>query len=358
MRLLGVCLGLWSVLGLRGWAEEVCYTFDASSEGWMSLDPEARVQQVMGTESVKAGAGALEFRYTLRAGALPVVGTFGLQPPQGFQGIDLWVRTSQDTTLALVVSEGDGSTYNFPFFVFAQRWTRVQARLEEFLLGDDQVDENQRLDAEQVGTLGLLDVAFFLAQLGQQPLPQPQRTLWLDEVRLTDQELPSRCPQRILPDGRAILWLGPSIEGPLFWVPVIGQVRMQAEKGQPVLHWRYRVTPQQPLSLLLFPGPPSLQGARGFRLRVRCPHTTVLGLALEERGTKGTYGAQIQVQGSPHWQEFTLPLEAFLPDPNKPDPDGKLDLAQVGVIFLADAAGGLQAFGEHELWIAEVAVEK
>jgi hypothetical protein len=120
------------------------------------------------------------------------------------------------------------------------------------------------------------------------------------------------------------------------WQAMGAGASLQTAEGISTL--RYEIKRGQ-LAAAVMPVPAGLASMRAVRLRVRSDHDTPLAVLLTERGG-GRYTA-IFWSAANLWQQIELtPGDFALSDgPNDPpDPDGKLDLADVQAIALVDVA--------------------
>lgn len=130
----------------------------------------------------------------------------------------------------------------------------------------------------------------------------------------------------------------------------------EVKSGKGSLSYSYEVVPKQ-LKVLALQGPRDLSGMRSIRLWVKCSHATAVVVGLGETGG-ATYQAAAHCTAGA-WQEIAVNLDEFIVDEPAKDPNGKLDLDQIGSITILDIGGFLAAFlpdlkGPRTMWLDDV----
>lgn len=157
-------------------------SFDAGYSAWIPLTGEARLSDEV-PEAMEEGQ-ALHWQYQIGPN-LPSVLLRPMDAPPLAEPLTIrfWVKSSAPTTLLLQLEEsadarGNKSGYNHVIPVTTvNEWQEVELDLAEFKLGDDKVDENNRLDFNEVETLLLADMAAMTGRTGA-------NELWLDQVEI------------------------------------------------------------------------------------------------------------------------------------------------------------------------------
>lgn len=114
---------------------------------------------------------------------------------------------------------------------------------------------------------------------------------------------------------------------------------VKAGKGS--LSWSYEITPKI-IRVLALQRPLDLSGMKSLRFWVKCSHDTSIIVSLAE-ASGASYQANAHCPAG-KWQEVAVNLDELTPDEPAKDPNGKLDLDQVGSISLFDVAGFLALF--------------
>src|SRR5688572_30785429 len=150
--------------GAQGAAREY-YDFDQDLQGFtailvkdgaFNLDPNGGLSVVTAKEQVKSGVGTLAWSYKPEPNAFRAL-VAEAKLPAGAARVELWVRCTAQTALIFSAREMDGSSYQLVFHVPSHEWTRVSANLDEMVLDENGTDENDRLDPDQVNSIGVLD---------------------------------------------------------------------------------------------------------------------------------------------------------------------------------------------------------
>jgi len=110
--------------------------------------------------------------------------------------------------------------------------------------------------------------------------------------------------------------------------------------------------------LLALQRPVDLAGMKSLRLWVKASHATALVIGLAENGS-ATYQAAVTCAAG-KWQEVLVNLDELVPDEATKDPNGKLDLDQVGSIQVLDIGSFLvnllpELKATRTLWLDEIA---
>jgi len=127
----------------------------------------------------------------------------------------------------------------------------------------------------------------------------------------------------------------------------------EVKAGKGSLSYSYEVTPET-IRMLGLPRPLDLTGMKSLHLWVKCSHATAVVIALTESGG-GSYQTSVTCDAG-KWQEVAVNLDEFVLDDPSKDPNGKLDLDQIGSIQVVDAGGFLVKFlpelkGTRKIWL-------
>ncbi|HEV3027515.1 MAG TPA: hypothetical protein VG457_08070, partial [Planctomycetota bacterium] len=127
----------------------------------------------------------------------------------------------------------------------------------------------------------------------------------------------------------------------------------EVKAGKGSLSYSYEVTPDT-IRMLGLPRPLDLTGMKSLHLWVKCSHATALVIALTESGG-GSYQTSVNCNAG-KWQEVAVNLDEFVLDDPSKDPNGKLDLDEIGSIQVIDAGGFLVKFlpelkGARKIWL-------
>jgi len=336
------------------------FSFDEGVGGWTSLDTEAVIKQETDPSQVKVGKGALSFQFTPRKGALSLLSYNNLMI-KGANAATFFLKSSEPTVVVFILHERDDSRYQALRYTPAGEWVRHDVHFSDLTLADDASDENDQLDPDQVDAVILADIEVIYAQSAQKT--GAPRLMLLDELAFL-----------IAPDrtGDEKLILDDFEDGVGAWFPMqmsSGEVpsfdasallRATAERGdvksgRQALEFRYRITPHQFPVLLHQLAGKKLADSMGVRMWVKTDAPTVLVVSLGERGG-GRYSTPFFCPGN-RYQQVTLKVADFALDDDAKDANGRLDLATVNSLTIADAASFLAthfqgiAAGERTLYL-------
>ena len=137
-------------------------------------------EQVVGTVShvtdqgrAKVGRGALALKYVLAENTFPLL----VRMASRINRLSLWIRTlNQPAEVYIGAHERDDSNYGTLIHIEpGEGWKHLELDLSEFVLDEDSIDENGRLDFDQIDGISIVDVGGFMGTRGE-------NTLLVDEV--------------------------------------------------------------------------------------------------------------------------------------------------------------------------------
>jgi hypothetical protein len=334
----------------------VTYDFEAddATAAWTVNGPNAAAKVSHAAADVRVGKGALLCTYTGQPGA-PFSLTKAELQIAGTRSLLLSAKASSQAPLALSLAEEDGSAYHTFVTLPGEQWCDVALPLSDFQLQDGSQDENGALDAEQVRTFTIQELANMPGEFGGIFGTKPgSQTLILDNVSFTPEIVPSGTkaePGKVLID---------EFSRPWFQLLPVGGAQLRHVPGdgndQPsALRIRFTFAPagaQAWPGIVLPVGHADLSGTRALRLRVKSVGPLKLHILLEEQdGSR--YEANTVLAEAEGWRARDVALADFKLDPSRTDENGALDADQLRVIVIvADAWNALldeQEQGEFEL---------
>ncbi|MBI2191504.1 MAG: CIA30 family protein [Planctomycetes bacterium] len=315
------------------------WSFKSGPEGWKA--------PFGGDLSVKGGE--LAYKYDIQVGAFAAFAVENLKLSDQVKALHLRVKSSHAEGLAVILKEQDRSNYKHEIPLKPGKWSELDIPISAFYLdtkalGEDAVDENQKLDLTQVESFFVVDASgLVLGLLGGKA---GERAVLNAEIRVAGVAFrgPSGragapAPARSGSPGKGRS--GPSwtfradVEG---WTAVFGG-DVSEERGE--LAYRYDITAWQ-LRAVMVENPPIPDTAQQIRLRLRSSHTDKLTLALEE-ADGSSYVTEVALTPG-QWKDVDVPLSSFHLNPDAKDDHGKdendrLDLSQVRYLQVVDLAG-------------------
>ncbi|MGQ9732633.1 MAG: hypothetical protein ACUVX8_15350 [Candidatus Zipacnadales bacterium] len=167
----------WEVTEIDGKRAIRLDSFERAPLQWMVIAGRG-VQVEYDSDFTTHGNFSLRLQYDLPPGKLIGVLT-SLQGVNltGMKVLKLWLLSEVDTTLIVALKETDESNYH----MMVELPTRDELapftlELAEFELSDDSVDENHRLDVEQIKELTIGDISALTTNIAR------VNTLWIDDV--------------------------------------------------------------------------------------------------------------------------------------------------------------------------------
>jgi hypothetical protein len=322
------------------------WLFDGDVEGFACTDPTAQVTSTSDENVVREeGNGVLELSYTpSRDGLQALVGqaTGGLTGGHSLRGC---IRTSAQTVILVGLVEADGSGYHAGFSSLPGRWQEIALDFSEFALGDDDTDENGKLDPDQVQTVVIADAVAMMATLAEQvpfliaPDMSP-RMLWLDDLRIDSEGVDPR-------------WADVNIDGvdgvrvesfesvPLQWMCLAGpgiEITYDPEHkahGEYSLRLAYDLPPSKLfVAATGLTGIP-LAGMKVLRVSYASEVATTLLVEIEEAdGSK--YNTMVPIDATDTFVAIEIPLGDLELAHDSTDENGRLDMDQAKQFVVGD----------------------
>ena len=332
--------------------------------GQFGMDAEGSLTVVK--DVVHGGKGALTYTYKPEKVSVRAI-VAGVSFPEATQSISLWVRSNTRTQLVLSLREDDETAYDFPFYVPAHEWTQVRANLDEFRLGNNSTDENNKLDISQVHSLALVDIASVLVNIPDLPLVSDfnsQRQVWLDDVQFSTMPAPRAMGEVKAGDQKALLlnnfesgvvdWIAARVtleaNAPRFELfPETVSMRVLPEAAGPGgnktplepggkgLRISYKRSGQDAFAFVRSVERQDLRAADRLRLSVNLSQKSLLIVQVKERDDS-EYQYVILPDNSTGWQNVDVPLSALTLAENSKDENNHLDPDQIKELTLVDAS--------------------
>lgn len=366
----------------QGAAREL-YDFEQDAQGFnailikdSSLTPEAGALTVVtAKEQVKSGSGTLAWTYKAEPGQARVLLAEAKVPGQA-KRLELHVKSTAATALMFNIREQDGSAYNLGFYVPAHEWTRVSANLDEFTLGENETDENRKLDLDQVASIGVMDVAQMLVNvpgIGEAPGLRSQRTLWLDDLRFAGE--PAPVGFGAVKEGAKSSFVVDNFENDAVrWMPIRvvlsqpptaelfpantsvkalkeaagpGAGKSPTEAGGRGLRFTYSRAAMELFALHRNLDQADVSKADRFRASLRMSQKSLVIISLKERDGS-EYSHIIMPDQSEGWQSLDLVLSDFTLGNDSRDENNVLDAGQIKEISIVDASPFAGTLGNGE----------
>ena len=342
------------------------FDFEHPPRGWKSLDRQAQIRHQKDPEEVKSGSGMLEYHYTIREKALPLVFRRVLRMPQA-KSLRMWVKSTATMLLAVVLEERDGSRYNVVFFSPKQTWQDVAFSINDFTLAKDSRDENGKLDLDQVHIIGFLDTTCLFSQ--KITVHDPERSFFIDDLEVLTTAAIGRC-RLSEAEGRrdliidtfetASVWIPVTISGHDFNLDDTASVAIttepaQVKAGNRALQYSYNIEPKNIHAAFAFYTVPA--EANSIHFWIKTNNTRMLVLILGEKD-KSLYQTNFYLPAN-RWQEIRLNLNEFQLWKDSVDENNKLDAGQIQSIGIFDLTGLLVNIsadlqGKGQLWIDDL----
>ena len=358
-----VCI-LPVALAAQAWAQDDVikrWDFEQDNGGWVTFDDQATLARTNEADAVFRGEWSLEFTFPQR---MPDQETPDIIPGVIIAPVDVdatdvkslrfAVAPAYSVPVLVVLNEKGGASYMSVAWAEAGRWNECELGLADFVLGDDSHDENNRLDADQIETIGFADGSLFTRVLATEGLPihapaAEQMTLWLDEIVLSAAEVERP------PDTEATLVIDRCDTPTIQWLPVGGdEVHLgfvEAEAPEESGHLSVRFVTPAGTAFALIKGvlPGRLEGTTGLALEMRVELGVELAFVVEESG-ETRYMTTRRLPASAEWQQVRLPLSEFDLAPDATDPNFHLDPHLIRRLIIADFAGVVTGAMSANTW--------
>jgi hypothetical protein len=351
--------------------------FETDAAGWAAMkldagglaeDPGAKLG--IAKDGARVGKGSLSFTYEIVPGTLRVVALQKELGLEGMKSIRFSVKCSASTALIVSLTERNGATYQSSVACPAGAWQDIAVNLDEFVADDPAKDGNGRLDPDELASVGVFDIAGFVAQL--LPDLKGPRTLWLDEIVFCSKPVPATSGPaevtKVVPvyrvdsfETQLVRWTPISIdfsEGPkigLFEPPAAIDATAAPGGGRQSLKHTYPRGSTRIYGLMRNLEKVDLARATGLDLSLKTSLDGTYIVNLEEKdGSR--YNQMVTLNSGDGWKALSFGFGSFTLADDSQDENGKLDASQIKQILVADAsalAGGSQA-DRVTLWIDEV----
>ena len=339
-------------------------TFTSNADGWIAVQPVGsggKVSVVHEDADLKVGTGSLLLSYPVGPGqiagaALPVADGAASK----MASIHFWVRSAADTPLAITLQEKSGGQYVAMFTAPKGKWQEVELGVQDFTPSTDPgtpADPNGKLDPDLVESITVLDLAQFLAQVPAMSsllgVQAGDRSLLLSDFKVTTKPLAEANTAT-----EAEYLLDRFVRPQPAWAALNGTARIVSEAplGAPALRMDYNLASDKAAAVFKRLKPGALAGKATLSLRLASTHDCKLVVQLEEKGG-GKYNANLAIPAGSKATDLTVSIPTMTPDPQAKDPNGKLDLDQVGQITLVDVTALTEAPGMNTLWIGKVSAK-
>jgi hypothetical protein len=341
------------------------HTFEENDGGWQGLGTTATVSLTHDANFVKGGKGALQFAYGVKKGELNML---LLPTPDKVlstaRSIRFWVKTDHASPLAVVLQEKDGARYNTMFSVRKGAWQQVELSIADFVVDsgkDAPKDANGKLDLDDVGNVGIIDIAQLFVQ-GDEALAKAfgietgTRNLYLDDFSVSPTALAASAT---LKNGEGSL---DTFARPQVGWMAMGGVELSRVTGKPLegagMQAKYHQAPAAIAGFAKYVPTAGLLGATKLALSVASEKPAKLIVQVEERGG-GKYNTTIELPGNSGRADLSLNFADFKAAMDSHDDNNRLDLDQVTQIILFDGTGLLDgADTDNTLWINNIKAVK
>lgn len=307
---------------------------ETNAQGWAPLVEGTTLSITQEPTNVRQGQGALQFDYE------PVEDFYlfqrdGLQVA-GARSLSFSVKASEKTPFLYGLAEADGSAYDAWAQLPANQWVDIEANLADLQLRPGSDDENGQLDTDQITTIVFFDLSNMPGEdgraLGWKKGPQQ---LWIDNVIISDRQVPSAFNTERLPDGNQRMVVANFESGVPRGLGVGGAILdlVPGDGGQ-ALKITYRVGPERWSGIVLGVQPLDLQGLERVKVRLKSTGKAAVNLVLEERGDKSHYERMVELEGGGGWQSCEAPLAEFTLSETSEDDNQQVDPAELRVLIV------------------------
>lgn len=320
--------------------------FDFESEAllpsWVAADGAATLSITHDPANIATGAGALEFAYNARPGVFQQISTGSFAAATG-NCLSLRLKASSPTSISLGVAERGGAQYQGLLWIGPDKWVTIRTPLSDLFLAQDSVDDDGRLDVDQISGFFLADLSNLPGEMGQAlGRKDGEQRVWLDDLALTDEPRPQ--PRgHVEKTGEEWFLVLDDFEAGVLWGLPVRRAGLKIVEGAPKTVGQSALEISYTLGVGRWVGyvlpPPrrfDLSTAHEFRMAAKTDLNARLVIVLEERdGSKYDTAAKVPPDGK--WHPVAIPLDAFAPSDPAADENGQLDAAQIHrVIILVD----------------------
>jgi hypothetical protein len=356
------------------------YDFEDGAQGFSAVSfkdgqfgADAGATVTVAKDLVKVGQGALSYAFKAAPGSMHAL-TAEAKLPQPAEAMSLWVRSANRTSVFGSISESDGSSYELPFYVPANEWIQVSANLDEFRMGNDSTDENNKLDAAQVNNVTVVDIANLLINAPGDVGAgfAGARQIWLDDLQFTKERVAVTAGPVTVGTQKAVL-LSNFETGVIDWLPVRVSIANSApsfdifpeavtlrtlpeaagpgagksplEPGGKGLRASYKRGAQEVFGFVrAFEHQPLPASADRLHLSMNASQKSLFLIQVKEKDDS-EYNYVVMPDDSVGWRTLDLPLSSLTLGDSSKDENNRLDPEQLKEVSVMDASafGGLGA---------------
>lgn len=120
----------------------------------------------------------IEWQYTIKSGFNVLYMLFESGELKGMKQISFWLKSDKPGSLVVTLTESDNSNYQTFINLPAQSWKKLTLPLSVFSFDKDTVDENRRLDLEQISRFAIVDISGLTGKL------KGSRTIFASELQI------------------------------------------------------------------------------------------------------------------------------------------------------------------------------
>lgn len=346
----------------------VGWDFEQGQGPWQTADLGGELGLAVGQAQAAQGSASLHLKFArvksmaeVQQRGMPgaIMAPLPAPPTPAPTCFEFAVKAKLRTPLIVSLGEQDGSQYIRAVSVEPGDWRRVKLFLTDFVLEDNSTDENGRLDGDQIGAVAFVDASFFLVALSEMVAPAgitlpridtSENELWLDELKLTDEEA--------VPSKDMLTDAGGSV--PLF-IPLVrpdASIERLADGlgGKPCWQVKYSVGEKEVAGFWCGTPQGAFAGSAGIHITLKPLLRTMLVLQVKERDGS-EYNVVLDIPDG-QTEDRHIPWPEFRLGDDSTDENGRLDVEQIKEIGLLDltavfgGAGGRQ----NELLLGPVEV--
>lgn len=360
------------------------YSFDADAGGFTAVTikdgapaEDADSSATIVKEGAKNGGGALLYTYKVEPKFMRTLAG-ATKLPAGMQSVSLWARGDTRTQMLLTFREEDGSTYHLPFYLPSHEWVKVTVNLDELAIGENETDENNKLDVDQIAGVGLFDLATMLVNSNDafaNALPNLQgvRKVWLDDLEFSTERVP-QASGLVKTDASSTLVVDNFDAGLVRWAPIKvnfgntpptfdlcpenvslqtlpeaagpGGAKGPTEPGGKGLRFTYRRGDKELFALHTSLEKRDLSRADRLRLSLNMSQKSLILVQVKEKDDS-EYQTVIMPENSVGWQNLDVALSDLSLGNESQDENNTLDPAQIKEMTIVDASTAAgQAVGD------------
>lgn len=148
------------------------FSFDSSTENFHGIGASKDLRVTRDTGKIRAGKGALQWKYAISTNPLPMLLRDGIDM-KGGTSISFWLKSRNPTQIALILVERSGARFEYRLDIKTTDWLKYEISLSDF----SNPKGSGSLNTGKINRFAFIDIYGFAGGKGE-------NTVFLDELKI------------------------------------------------------------------------------------------------------------------------------------------------------------------------------